>query len=262
MATCQKGGNTNHKKHQALNRNPLRKKPIDLWLAIGGVVVAIVLTLVPKTPFVVIGSLILIFLLMLHPLWNFWWIEKTLFRRLVTCFLLLIILFFLGNASWPPEAKSPDVSLRFIYSKNPNLVIVNQSDSIARDMKWMLAIWNMDLPDRNDPLPIPISTFDWLKPHTVSGPLGLFSNSLVSPLLKPGDHLFGSASISCPNCSRGRTYIVYIIYGKSGWYSEVEGEGSGNLIIPKNFLRNTRETYFRELEAQVPQKNRIPIVDR
>jgi hypothetical protein len=125
----------------------------------------------------------------------------------------------------------------------------------------MFAIWNMDLPDRNDPLPIPIGNFDWLRPHTESGPLNLFGGPLVSPLLKSGDHLFGSASIICPKCFRGRTYIVYIVYGKSGWYSEIEKVTSGGTIIPKNFLRPTREVYFRELEAQVPQKNRIPITD-
>lgn len=160
-----------------------------------------------------------------------------------------------------PKTKLPDVTLRFIYAKEPALVIVNRSDTIARDIKWTLAIWNMNLAERNDPLPIPVSTFDWLRPHTESGPLNLFGNPLVAPLLKPGDHLFGSASISCPDCFRGRTYVIYIVYGQSGWYSEIKSETSGSLIVPKNFLRDNREAYFRKLEAMIPQKNRIPITD-
>lgn len=248
--------------------------------------------LLPKTPPIVIISLIVIFFLLVYPIWNFWWIEKKFYRRLAACFLLIIALFFLGRASWPPSVqetvkanstvtntpsphtptepksiptvpkpKLQDVALRFIYAREPALVIVNRSNSTARDIKWTLAIWNMDLADRNDPLPIPVSTFDWIRPHRESGPLNLFGSLSVAPLLKSGDHLFGSASIICPDCFRGRTYVVYIVYGQSGWYSEIQSETSGDLIVPKNFLRDNRETYFKELEATIPQKNRIPIVD-
>src|SRR5437867_4452348 len=83
------------------------------------------------------------------------------------------------------------------------LVIVNSSGSLARDIKWIVVLWNMDLPDRDDPLPIPVSTFDWIKPHQEGGPQNLFSGANVAPLLKPGDRLFGSASVNCPNCVRG-----------------------------------------------------------
>lgn len=161
----------------------------------------------------------------------------------------------------PPKPKLPDVALRFVYAKEPALVIVNRSDSIARSIKWMLAIWNMNLTDRNDPLPIPVSIFDWLRPHTESAPLSLFRDLPVAQLLKSGDCLFGSAAIICPDCFRGRTYVVYIVFGQNGWYSEIESETSGNLIVPKNFLRDNRENYFRELESAIPQKNRIPIVE-
>src|SRR5271169_4391850 len=105
----------------------------------------------------------------------------------------------------------------------------------------------MDLPDRNDPLPVPVQTFDWIKGHDKGGPQSLFSGPLVSPLLEHGNRLFGSATVDCPACTRGRTYIVYIVWGEGGWFSEVENEKSGHLIIPKDFLRDTREAYFKEL---------------
>jgi hypothetical protein len=69
-------------------------------------------------------------------------------------------------------------------------------------------------------------------------------------------------SVLCPECSRGRTYIVYIVWGKSGWFSEVENEKTGKLIIPANFLKEAREAYFKALEAAVPEKSRIPIAQR
>ncbi len=162
----------------------------------------------------------------------------------------------------PPKPKPPDVTLSFVYPKTPALVIANLSDSVARDIKWTVALWNIDLPDRNDPLPIPVSTFDWIKPHEKGGPQDLFGGPLVAPLLKPTNRLFGSASVSCPECSRGRTYIVYIVWGSHGWFSEIENEKSGNLIIPVNFLKETREAYFKALEAAVPKESRIPIAER
>jgi hypothetical protein len=157
------------------------------------------------------------------------------------------------------EAVPPEVGLRFVYSTDPALVIVNQSSVVAHDIKWAVELWNMDQPDRDDPLPIPTSTFDWLRPHDEGGPQNLFDTPTVKPLLKSGDRLFGSASVSCPTCSRGRTYVVYIVYGVGGWFSELENEQSGRFLSPPNFHREFREKYFVALEAAVPVEKRIPI---
>lgn len=162
----------------------------------------------------------------------------------------------------PPKESQADVALRFVYPKSPALMILNLSDSIARDIKWAVVVWNMDLPDRNDPLPIPVSTFDWLKPRDEGGPQDLFNGPLVAPLLKTGNRLFGSASVDCPACARGRTYIVYIVWGEGGWFSEVENGKSGRIIIPPNFLKDSREKYFKTLEATIPEISRLPIGER
>jgi len=153
----------------------------------------------------------------------------------------------------------PVVGLRFVYPESPSLVVVNQSDSIARDIKWIVALWNMDLPDRNSPLPIPESTFDWLRPKDEGGPENLFDAATVASLVKPGDRLFGTASVICPECGRGRTYVVYIIMGKGGWVSEIESEKSGRVLVPKNGLKEGRERFFKDLEAAIPVAARVPI---
>lgn len=155
-----------------------------------------------------------------------------------------------------------DVSLRFVYPKSPSLVLVNQSAVIAKNIKWAFALWNMDLTERNDPLPIPVGTFDWIKPHNQGGPQNLFDTPSVSPLLKQGDRLFGSVSLDCPECERGKTYIVYIDWGNSGWYAEVPDESSGKLFIPSSFLQESRIRYFQTLEAAVPKQSRISIGDQ
>ena len=157
------------------------------------------------------------------------------------------------------EPKSLGVALRFVYPPSPALVIVNQSDTVARDIKWTVLLWNMDLPDHNDPLPIPVGTFDFIRPHREGGPQNLFGSPYVSPLIKPGDRLFGSAAVDCPDCARGRTYVVYIVFGKNGWFSEALKEESGGAFRPKSFDKAGRDEYFRVLDAGVPEEYRISI---
>jgi hypothetical protein len=154
--------------------------------------------------------------------------------------------------------QKPDVKLRFVYPNSPALVLINDSDVVARDIKWFVALWNIDLPSRDDPLPIPVSTFDWLQPNSVSGAQDLFYSPAVVSVLKPGNRLLGSASVSCPTCSRGRTYMVYITWDTNGWYAEVDDIQTGQVVIPSNFLKQTREQYIKLIEA-VPTQSRTSI---
>ncbi len=48
-----------------------------------------------------------------------------------------------------------------------------------------------------------------------------------------------------PNCIRGRTYIICIVWGQNGWFAEVEEEKSGKTLIPSNFLRKTEKSTLR-----------------
>src|SRR5208282_3227381 len=159
----------------------------------------------------------------------------------------------------PPPIGMPNVSIRFVYPKSPALMFVNPSDLVARDIKWAVVLWNMDLPDRNDPLPIPSSSVDWIKPHDEVGPTSLFGTPIIAPLLSAGNRLFGSAMVDCATCARGRTYIVYIVLGEGGWFSEINKNHPGKLLVPHNFSKETREAYFGLLDSLVPRSARIPI---
>jgi hypothetical protein len=66
------------------------RKPIDRWLGLGGTAVGIALAFLPKSRTVVGIGIALIFLLLLHPLWNFWWIEKTRTRRISSVVLFAV----------------------------------------------------------------------------------------------------------------------------------------------------------------------------
>jgi len=154
----------------------------------------------------------------------------------------------------PPQ---PDIFLKLVYPESPSLVIVNPSDAVAREMKYSVELWNSSQPDDNNPLPIPVGSFDWLKGHSEGGPQILFTASISSPL-KPGDKLYGSAAINCPTCIRGRSYFVYIEWGKGGWTAETS-DPKGMLVAPAKNTREGRIAFFREFEQTVAGDLRIPI---
>jgi hypothetical protein len=100
------------------NRNPIDKsatKPLDKWLTLVGIAVGLVFYLLPKTPLVVTCCLLLIFLLLIHPIWNLWWIEDALWRRCIACLLLISGLVALGCASWP-QATVRNYNAEFLLS--------------------------------------------------------------------------------------------------------------------------------------------------
>jgi hypothetical protein len=86
--------------------------------------------------------------------------------------------------------------------------------------------------DAHEPLPILTPNFDFLRPHMSSGPEAIFSQSKIQGWVKEGDRLFGSAIVVCPECIRGHTFLVYIVFGHGGWYWELKTENNGNLIVP------------------------------
>jgi hypothetical protein len=87
------------------------KKPVDTWLGLFGVAAGIVFFLVPKHPVVIIVSVVLIFLLLFHPLWNFWWIERSTLRRMVALIVLVALLAVLGAWTWPKSSLISDEQL-------------------------------------------------------------------------------------------------------------------------------------------------------
>jgi hypothetical protein len=158
-----------------------------------------------------------------------------------------------------PDEQKPEVTLKFVIPESPDLLLVNTSRAVATEIKWMIVAWNLDLlTQRRDPLPIPASTFDLLTSGSAAFPINVFQTSMVAPLVKQGDRIFGSATVICPACPRGRTFWVYIVWGQGGWYSENSTVTNGNIVAPKK-----KEKYIEEFVNQtinsIPLSARIPI---
>ena len=178
-----------------------------------------------------------------------------------------------GHEEKTKQSASPDVTLSFAFPDSPTLMLRNQSEVVARNIKWVVLLWNLDnaavysqaasseTADKHEPLQIPIGNFDFLKANSTGGPLNLFESPLVKPHVKKGDRLFGSAAVSCPDCERGHTFVVSIIFGQGGWYAEVPEETSGNAFIPRRLTKPVVLSYVQELTAKAPEKNRVAIAD-
>jgi hypothetical protein len=95
-----------------------KRKPIDRWLALLSVAIGIAYSLLPKTPSVVVVSLGLIFLLLLHPIWNFWWIEESIGKRTCAVIALAIFCSLLGFVGWPTADQSNEEPIGFKISGN------------------------------------------------------------------------------------------------------------------------------------------------
>ena len=162
------------------------------------------------------------------------------------------------SQSTPSKQFAATVSLHFVFTKSPALQIANSSNDVVHDIKWGVVLWNTDSPERLTPLPIPIQTFDWLKPKSSSGAMSLFETPSVASLVKPGDHLMGTAFVDCPRCSGARSYAVSIIYAQGGWFSELKKVPAP--FIPKYFDRPNLDAYFSLIQKR-PMGARVPIVD-
>jgi hypothetical protein len=173
----------------------------------------------------------------------------------------------------PAKIEHPDVTLAFTWEKSPALMVINQSNTLARDIRWTVALWNVDDPrvysnpsapyaaDKHEPLPIPTSTIDFIRANTKAGPLNLFDTPTIRPYMTPGDHLVGSASVQCADCERGHTFKVYIVLDNGGWYSEVTNITSGEVLVPKRLTKQAVSQAVEEFIQSVPAQNRVAIVD-
>jgi hypothetical protein len=175
------------------------------------------------------------------------------------------------SATNKPVSGIPMVRLSFVNRASPRIIIENDSDVLAEQIKWSIGIWNIDdaraffnhdtteQPVVHDALPIPVQTFDFLRAHTQSGQMSIFDTLRASGYVKDGQRLYGSISVISPTCLRGRTYIVGIKYGVSGWYYEDPSLTEGQLVTPKTGKKEDVQDWYRFLENAVPNASRISI---
>jgi hypothetical protein len=89
------------------HKSKKESKPVDRWLGVAGMALGLLLFLLPKTQPIIIGCLLLIWLLLLHPTINFWWVENRPWRQCLAFVALTVSLVWLGLYIKPEAAVQP-----------------------------------------------------------------------------------------------------------------------------------------------------------
>src|SRR3990170_8788511 len=89
----------------------MAKLEISLFLI--SVAVGVIMWLLPKSLLTVIGSLLIIFSLLVYPVWNLPWIEKSLWMRIAALLLLASMLCVLGYISLSQKESMPNFTADF-----------------------------------------------------------------------------------------------------------------------------------------------------
>jgi hypothetical protein len=166
------------------------------------------------------------------------------------------------NASPPAStpAPRPEVAIRFQDPDLPTLVLLNTSGVVAQNIKWWVLLFNIDryTPGSLPIAPIRSSTFDFLRAHAPSIPQSLSAEPGFFNIVKPGDRLYGSAIVDCPECKRSRTYFVYLKWGESGWYSLDKNAPQGQVQRPGSQSAQDTAAFVRLVES-VPPSARVAV---
>jgi hypothetical protein len=160
----------------------------------------------------------------------------------------------------PAQTSGLPLKVSLINPTNPDLIVENQTDSVAEGILWELVIFRT-----TDQAFFSYATqnIGYVKAHSKSAPQSMSLNALVQApggggQIVNGDNLIGTLSIDCPTCS-GTTLIVYFVWGSSGWFYVVP-DGNGKLLMPKDLSKETVSRFIEGINGTVKTEDRKPIL--
>jgi hypothetical protein len=161
----------------------------------------------------------------------------------------------------------PVLEARLAYA-DPSIVIMNNTDVVAHDMRYSVYLWNLDHTDNLDALPIltPIPQGTFVRAHERFLPTALFDSPAVKARIRTGDRLWGFINVTCSDCSETKVYFMGALLGSGGWLSEVnvkdprwKGMSIKDLIAMVPIIAKNADV---ELEKLCPSSTRIYSVSR
>lgn len=180
-------------------------------------------------------------------------------------------------ATWAYKKPiKPDVTLHFIGpGKGPTtfpalqVVRKNNTDAIAREMRYKVTVWLLDLRKGDPKSPsrvMPLCRFQrgelggYIEAHQESDPEIVFESCPEFYLsLLPEDRLLGFAHVTCAGCARGHGYWLYKVWGQSGWYAET---ADGSDPEPK-FWELFRQGQFSDMMTDTEKFfQTLPLLER
>jgi len=116
--------------------------------------------------------------------------------------------------------------------EHPSLILENNSNRIAENIVYGVAIFDLNFPEAiapapatRVPLPIVGGKVDFLRPHNSTAGHDIFLR--VSQKIRRGDKIFGYLTADCPTCEFKSGIWVYYEWGNGGWYAPIKFFPSG-----------------------------------
>lgn len=159
---------------------------------------------------------------------------------------------------WSVPPGPPQIGMCLVYPQDPALVLFNPSRQLAEKVSYSYALFDLNSTTPNDPLRVPSGIAAFIKAKSVSGPQNIF-DSISGTQPKKEDRIVGSIGINCAKCSTGHTYLIDIIFGSGGWFSEVKGWHAGGVIVPRGAPRSPS---FFDAEKLMPILDNVPSSER
>jgi hypothetical protein len=93
-------------------------KPIGMWISLFFFVVGLAMIWMARTPSLLIIIMVLMFVSLLHPIYHFWWIEKTRLRRITAIVIYFILIILFGYIVWPSRELPNILKVSLIQMNN------------------------------------------------------------------------------------------------------------------------------------------------
>jgi hypothetical protein len=151
----------------------------------------------------------------------------------------------------------PDLEVVIVNERGPAVLVVNTSNRIAREPKYGTVLWNLNAGDEKvmEPLPIPTTSGDPIRPGEAWGPNTWSMLPAVKAQLNNGDLVFGWVDVLCPDCAHRRRYWVHFKFGEQGWFAEARTRTQSRRI------RRTLARNPAAINTLIPTERRVPIRD-
>ena len=160
-----------------------------------------------------------------------------------------------------------DIEAIISYPKCPAISLRNLSNRVATGLTWEITLFrttNFNFTSSGQQqiyvTSLPTQQMGFVKAHSEDLPSTMFPEAYCRSdgPIKEGDDLIGSLFVDCPECGKGTTYIVHLVWGKSGWYVHVNIP-QGGMLIPIKLNTPIFHAYVQKWEKDMPGAYKIPI---
>jgi hypothetical protein len=161
----------------------------------------------------------------------------------------------------PAPATGPIVlAATFMHPQALSITVENKSNRTAEGITWEAFLYR-----RSDATYLSFETqaIGYVKPHSTGASYSMNLENIIvqtdgNRRIAQGEHLIGTVAVDCPQCE-GMTYVLYLVWGNSGWQYELKGQRAKLLAIRPDYPEEVKKNAIKSLEDSIPMNERVAI---